>query len=68
MAYGTEYGLVVIDIIQRCYLLSVASPDLYGGHDPYSRIPRSPKRQDPKDEVTSRSPSSDQVSRSVYFN
>uniref|UniRef100_A0A1A9W965 Lethal giant larvae homologue 2 domain-containing protein n=1 Tax=Glossina brevipalpis TaxID=37001 RepID=A0A1A9W965_9MUSC len=59
MAYGTEYGLVVIDIIQKNYLLSVACPDLYGGQDPYSRTPKSPKRLESKDEQ-SRSPSSDQ--------
>ncbi|KAL9878914.1 syntaxin-binding protein tomosyn isoform 4-T5 [Glossina fuscipes fuscipes] len=60
MAYGTEYGLVVIDIIQKNYLLSVACPDLYGGQDPYSRTPKSPKRLESKDEQ-SRSPSSDQL-------
>ncbi|XP_037822886.1 syntaxin-binding protein 5 isoform X3 [Lucilia sericata] len=60
MAYGTEYGLVIIDIIQKVCLLSVACPDLYGAHDPYSRTPKSPKRIENKDEQ-SRSPSSDQV-------
>lgn len=61
MAYGTEYGLVIIDIIQKIRLLSVACPDLYGAHDPYSRTPKSPKRIESKEEQ-SRSPSSDQVS------
>lgn len=61
MAYGTEYGLVIIDIIQKICLLSVACPDLYGAHDPYSRTPKSPKRIESKEEQ-SRSPSSDQVS------
>lgn len=61
MAYGTEYGLVIIDIIQKSCLLSVACPDLYGAHDPYSRTPKSPKRIESKEEQ-SRSPSSDQVS------
>ncbi|XP_065362680.1 syntaxin-binding protein 5 isoform X1 [Calliphora vicina] len=60
MAYGTEYGLVIIDIIQKVCLLSVACPDLYGAHDPYSRTPKSPKRIENKDEQ-SRSPSSDQL-------
>ncbi|XP_046801362.1 syntaxin-binding protein 5 isoform X3 [Lucilia cuprina] len=60
MAYGTEYGLVIIDIIQKVCLLSVACPDLYGAHDPYSRTPKSPKRIENKDEQ-SRSPSSDQA-------
>ncbi|XP_065724088.2 syntaxin-binding protein 5 isoform X7 [Drosophila suzukii] len=59
MAYGTEYGLVIIDIIQKICLLSVACPDLYGAHDPYSRTPKSPKRIENKEEQ-SRSPSSDQ--------
>ncbi|XP_034105110.2 syntaxin-binding protein 5 isoform X1 [Drosophila albomicans] len=60
MAYGTEYGLVIIDIIQKICLLSVACPDLYGAHDPYSRTPKSPKRIESKEEQ-SRSPSSDQL-------
>lgn len=63
MAYGTEYGLVVIDIVQKICLLSVACPDLYGANDPYSRNPKSPKRIENKEEQ-SRSPSSDQVSDS----
>ncbi|XP_054731430.1 syntaxin-binding protein 5 isoform X3 [Anastrepha obliqua] len=60
MAYGTEYGLVVIDIVQKTCLLSVACPDLYGANDPYSRNPKSPKRIENKEEQ-SRSPSSDQI-------
>uniref|UniRef100_A0A1I8MY95 Syntaxin-binding protein 5-like n=1 Tax=Musca domestica TaxID=7370 RepID=A0A1I8MY95_MUSDO len=60
MAYGTEYGLVIIDIIQKVCLLSIACPDLYGAHDPYSRTPKSPKRIETKDDQ-SRSPSSDQL-------
>ncbi|XP_054731427.1 syntaxin-binding protein 5 isoform X1 [Anastrepha obliqua] len=60
MAYGTEYGLVVIDIVQKTCLLSVACPDLYGANDPYSRNPKSPKRIENKEEQ-SRSPSSDQL-------
>ncbi|XP_004529410.1 syntaxin-binding protein 5 isoform X2 [Ceratitis capitata] len=60
MAYGTEYGLVVIDIVQKICLLSVACPDLYGANDPYSRNPKSPKRIENKEEQ-SRSPSSDQI-------
>lgn len=64
MAYGNEYGLVIVDYVQKICLLNVASPDLYGAQDPYSRAPRSPKRVDPagyRDEQT-RSPSIDQVS------
>lgn len=63
MAYGTEHGLVIVDIVQKVCLLNVASPDLYGAQDPYSRAPRSPKRSDTigRDEQA-RSPSIDQVS------
>jgi syntaxin-binding protein 5 len=64
MAYGNEYGLALVDIVQKVCLLNVASPDLYGAQDPYSRQPRSPKRTDasqPRDEQA-RSPSIDQVS------
>lgn len=65
MAYGNEHGLVVVDIVQKICLLNVASPDLYGAQDPYSRTPRSPKRIDARDEQT-RSPSIDQVSVAIY--
>lgn len=63
MAYGTEYGLVVVDIVQKICLLNIASPDLYGAQDPYARTPRSPKRTEAatsRDEQA-RSPSIDQV-------
>ncbi|KAL7027298.1 hypothetical protein ACKWTF_005398 [Chironomus riparius] len=62
MAYGNESGLVIVDIVQKVYLINVASPDLYGAQDPYSRTPRSPKRSEPpysRDEQ--RSPSIDQM-------
>lgn len=66
MAYGNEYGLVLVDIVQKCCLLNLASPDLYGAQDPYARQPRSPKRLDAtqqnRDEQA-RSPSIDQVSQ-----
>lgn len=63
MAYGNESGLVIVDIVQKVCLFNVASPDLYGAQDPYSRTPRSPKRTEPysRDEQQ-RSPSIDQVS------
>lgn len=64
MAYGTEHGLVVVDIVQKVCLLNMASPDLYGAQDPYSRSPRSPKRVDNIGDQ-GRSPSIDQVSLSV---
>ncbi|XP_067638470.1 syntaxin-binding protein 5 isoform X9 [Eurosta solidaginis] len=67
MAYGTEYGLVVIDIVQKICLLSAVCPDLYGANDPYSRNPRSPKRIENKEEQ-SRSPSSDQELSADHFN
>lgn len=66
MAFGNEAGLAIIDIIQKICLFNVASPDLYGAQDPYSRVPRSPKRSEQpflKDEQ--RSPSIDQVSRTL---
>lgn len=74
MAYGNEVGIVIIDIEQRVCLLNVGSPDLYGAQDPYSRVPRSPKKGPnntadtlpiavDRDEVRQpRSPSIDQVS------
>lgn len=63
MAYGTEYGIVIVDIVQKVCLLNIASPDLYGAQDPYARTPRSPKRMEAtaRDEQA-RSPSIDQVS------
>lgn len=44
MAYGNDGGLVVVDMIQKSVLLSMASSDLYSSADPYTRLPRSPKR------------------------
>ncbi|KAJ6639000.1 Syntaxin-binding protein 5 [Pseudolycoriella hygida] len=62
MAYGNEHGLVIVDIIQKICLLNVASPDLYGAQDPYSRAPRSPKRIDTINrDDQARSPSIDQL-------
>ncbi|XP_055371131.1 syntaxin-binding protein 5 isoform X5 [Condylostylus longicornis] len=61
MAYGNEYGIAVVDIIQKVCLLNVASPDLYGAQDPYSRVPKSPKRSDNNKDEQARSPSIDQM-------
>lgn len=69
MAYGNEHGLVIVDTVQKVCLLNVASPDLYGAQDPYSRVPRSPKRSENaqnKDDQA-RSPSIDQVSLFNFF-
>lgn len=73
MAYGNEAGIVIVDIEQRVCLLNIGSPDLYGAQDPYSRAPRSPKKNQlcatdmlgltqEKEERQPRSPSVDQVS------
>nr|XP_024214843.1 syntaxin-binding protein 5 isoform X3 [Halyomorpha halys] len=62
LAYGTDTGAVVVDIVHKVCLLNVASPDLYGGADPYQRVPKSPKRTQPPDTDSDRcrSPSIDQ--------
>lgn len=62
MAYGNESGLAIVDVVQKVCLFNVASPDLYGAQDPYSRTPRSPKRSEPYSREEQRSPSIDQVS------
>ncbi|CAH0553963.1 unnamed protein product [Brassicogethes aeneus] len=72
MAYGNEAGIVIIDIEQKVCLLNVGSPDLYGAQDPYSRVPRSPKKGQSdaipinmdREERQPRSPSIDQMGRS----
>uniref|UniRef100_A0A6P7F905 Syntaxin-binding protein 5-like n=1 Tax=Diabrotica virgifera virgifera TaxID=50390 RepID=A0A6P7F905_DIAVI len=71
MAYGNEAGIVIIDIEQKVCLLNVGSPDLYGAQDPYSRVPRSPKKNQmpsealpinpERDDRQPRSPSIDQI-------
>ncbi|XP_047102201.1 syntaxin-binding protein 5 isoform X3 [Schistocerca piceifrons] len=66
MAYGTETGIVIIDIVQKTCLLNMASPDLYGSADPYQRVPRSPKRNPGESnsreaDERCRSPSTDQI-------
>jgi hypothetical protein len=64
MAYGTESGVVVIDIVQRSCVLNMVTPDLYGSADPYQRVPRSPKRLNESSSASEdrcRSPSTDQV-------
>jgi syntaxin-binding protein 5 len=63
MTYGTEYGIVIVDIVQKVCILNMSSPDLYGSADPYQRVPRSPKRDNNSRELDERcrSPSTDQV-------
>jgi hypothetical protein len=63
MTYGTDFGIVIVDIIQKVCILNMSSPDLYGTADPYQRVPRSPKRDNNSRELDERcrSPSTDQV-------
>ncbi|XP_045467451.1 syntaxin-binding protein 5 isoform X3 [Harmonia axyridis] len=76
MAYGNEAGIVIVDIEQKVCLLNIGSPDLYGAQDPYSRVPRSPKRNHcgdtlpvniDREERQPRSPSIDQMGRSPEY-
>ncbi|EAT41412.1 AAEL006948-PA, partial [Aedes aegypti] len=64
MAYGNEYGLAVVDIVQKICLLNLSTQEIYGSLDMYIKTPRSPKRlesvQSKEDQL--RSPSIDQVS------
>lgn len=70
LAYGSENGVVLVDFVQKCCLLNVASSDLYGNSDPFLRAPRSPKRNTASAEVSDgercRSPSIDQVTTGLY--
>lgn len=71
MAYGNECGIVIVDIVQKCCLLNVGTPDLYGSADPYQRVPRSPKRNplcEGGDGERCRSPSIDQVNKYHQYN
>lgn len=66
MAYGNDSGLVIVDIVQKCCLRSMGTPELYGSADPYQRVPRSPKRNQSdnnsrEQDDRCRSPSTDQV-------
>ncbi|XP_046747129.1 syntaxin-binding protein 5 isoform X4 [Diprion similis] len=63
MAYGTETGLVIVDIIQKALLLIVTTQDLYASMDSSQRSLRSPKRYDERrdNEDKARSPSVDQI-------
>ncbi|XP_062536379.1 syntaxin-binding protein 5 isoform X4 [Armigeres subalbatus] len=63
MAYGNEYGLAVVDIVQKRCLLNLSTQEIYGSLDMYIKTPRSPKRlesvQSKEDQL--RSPSIDQI-------
>ncbi|XP_065223798.1 syntaxin-binding protein 5 isoform X5 [Planococcus citri] len=65
LAYGSENGVVLVDFVQKCCLLNIASSDLYGNSDPFQRAPRSPKRNPASAEASDgercRSPSIDQM-------
>ncbi|XP_055586546.1 syntaxin-binding protein 5 isoform X3 [Uranotaenia lowii] len=63
MAYGNEYGLSVVDIVQKTCLLNMSTQEIYGSLDILSRTPKSPKRLESmqmKDDQI-RSPSIDQI-------
>ncbi|XP_074605595.1 syntaxin-binding protein tomosyn [Brevipalpus obovatus] len=44
VAYGSENGLVIVDLIQKSLVLNVSTSELYGSSDPYQRQLKSPKR------------------------
>ena len=69
MAYGNDGGLIVIDAVQKTILLSMMTADLYSSADPYTRLPRSPKRPTDAFVVADdcRSPASDQVNNRSFF-
>ena len=65
-----------MDIMQKSVLISMATSDLYSSADPYTRLPRSPKRPPPPTNADPygdafaagdqcRSPSTDQVCETV---
>ncbi|XP_055615497.1 syntaxin-binding protein 5 isoform X4 [Toxorhynchites rutilus septentrionalis] len=62
MAYGNEYGLAVVDIVQKKCLLNLSTQEMYVSLELFARTPKSPKRlestQSREDNI--RSPSIDQ--------
>ena len=32
MAFGNECGIAIVDLVQKCILLNMGTPDLYGNH------------------------------------
>uniref|UniRef100_A0A1Q3FYI9 Putative tomosyn n=1 Tax=Culex tarsalis TaxID=7177 RepID=A0A1Q3FYI9_CULTA len=67
MAYGNEYGLAVVDIVQKSCLVNLSTQEIYVSLDLYARTPRSPKRLDSvqSKEDHMRSPSIDQSSSAL---
>ncbi|XP_023287631.1 syntaxin-binding protein 5 isoform X12 [Orussus abietinus] len=64
MAYGSDLGIVIVDIVQKVSLLVLSTADLGNSGDPHQRALRSPKRQDEtrkENDDKARSPSVDQV-------
>ncbi|XP_015585079.1 syntaxin-binding protein 5 isoform X10 [Cephus cinctus] len=64
LAYGSETGLAIVDIVQKVSLLVMSTADLCSNTDTYQRALRSPKRQDEskkENDDKARSPSIDQV-------
>ncbi|XP_015585074.1 syntaxin-binding protein 5 isoform X7 [Cephus cinctus] len=64
LAYGSETGLAIVDIVQKVSLLVMSTADLCSNTDTYQRALRSPKRQDEskkENDDKARSPSIDQM-------
>ncbi|XP_023287629.1 syntaxin-binding protein 5 isoform X10 [Orussus abietinus] len=64
MAYGSDLGIVIVDIVQKVSLLVLSTADLGNSGDPHQRALRSPKRQDEtrkENDDKARSPSVDQM-------
>ncbi|XP_015585069.1 syntaxin-binding protein 5 isoform X2 [Cephus cinctus] len=64
LAYGSETGLAIVDIVQKVSLLVMSTADLCSNTDTYQRALRSPKRQDEskkENDDKARSPSIDQI-------
>lgn len=37
LAYGTDYGIAIVDIVQHVLVTTLLTSDLYGTNDPFSR-------------------------------
>ena len=73
MAYGHEYGLVIIDIVQKICVFNMKTQDIYFVQDPQFRNVRSPKKfsqtEEPEkyDETVQFNQSIDYVSFRLFF-